>query len=215
MNIGDTSDEEMLDDTGPGPMIQVKQEIIDEYFTGLTNHDSDDDDDFPSEVIIHESDDSEEDNNDDCDADQIKRQHIYEQHEKNRNRKQVSEVDSQIKTEPDDTEDTGDQGIHHTSLETIGGSRGACQVDAPPMEPNSFIFTYIFAKKHPCRRSMSLLMGPHHLTGNPGSATGNWRFISTFIYRRCRRTFHNSFQRRSSRGWCISTKQRGQRVMTN
>ena len=48
MNIGDTSDEEMLDETGPGPMINVKQEIIDEYFTGLTNHDSDDDD-FPSD----------------------------------------------------------------------------------------------------------------------------------------------------------------------
>ena len=60
-NIGDTSDEEMLDDTGPGPMIKVKQEIIDEYFTGLTNHSSDDDY-FPSEVIIHESNDSEEDN---------------------------------------------------------------------------------------------------------------------------------------------------------
>ena len=27
-NIGDTSDEEMLDDTGPGQMVKVKQEII-------------------------------------------------------------------------------------------------------------------------------------------------------------------------------------------
>ena len=42
-------------------------------------------------MIICESDDSEEVNDDDCDADQIKMQHIYEQHE--RNRKQVSEVD--------------------------------------------------------------------------------------------------------------------------
>ena len=50
-NIGDTSDEEMLEDTGTGPMIKVKQEIIDEYFTGLTNCDSADDD-FSSEVII-------------------------------------------------------------------------------------------------------------------------------------------------------------------
>ena len=117
-NIGDTSDEEMLEDTGPGPMIKVKQEIIDEYFTGLTNHDSDDDD-FPSKVIINESDDSEENNDDDHDADQIKMQHIYEQQERNRNRKQVSEVDNQIKAEPDDMEVTGDQGIHHTSLETV------------------------------------------------------------------------------------------------
>ena len=109
-NIGDTSDKEMLEDTGPGPMIKVEQEIIDEYFTGLTNHDSDDDD-FASKVIIHESDDSEEDSNDDHNADQIKMQHIYEQHQRNRNRKQVSEVYSQIKTEP---EDTGNQGIHHT-----------------------------------------------------------------------------------------------------
>ena len=44
---------------------------------------------------------------------------IYEKHERNRYRKQVSEVDSQIKTEPDDTEDTGDQSIQHISLETV------------------------------------------------------------------------------------------------
>ena len=117
-NIGDTSDEEMLDDTGPCPMRKVKQEIIDEYFPGLTNRDSDGND-FPSKLIIHESDDSEEDDDDECDADQIEMQHIYEQQERNRNRKQVSEVDSQIKTEPDDTEGTGNQGIHHTSLEMI------------------------------------------------------------------------------------------------
>ena len=93
-NKGDTSVKEMLEDTGPGPspMIKVKQEIIDEYFTGLTNCDSDDDD-FPSEVIIRESDDSEEDNDDDHDADQIKMQHIYEKHKRNRYRKQVSEAD--------------------------------------------------------------------------------------------------------------------------
>ena len=42
-------------------------------------------------MIIHESDDSEEDNDDDRDADQIKMQHVYEQHK--RNRKQVSKVD--------------------------------------------------------------------------------------------------------------------------
>ena len=118
MNIGDTSDKEILEDTGPGPMIKVKQEIIDEYFTDLTNCDIDYDD-FPSEVLICESDNSEEGNNDDHDADQIKMQHIYEKHERNRYRKQVSKVDSQIKTELDDTEDTGDQSKQHTSLETV------------------------------------------------------------------------------------------------
>ena len=119
-NIGDTSDKEMLDDTGTGQMVKVKQEIIDEgdeYFTGLINCDSDDDD-FPSRLIIHESDDSKDDD-DECDADQIEMQCIYEQQERNRNRKQVSAVDSRIKTEPDDTEDTGEQGTHHTSLEMI------------------------------------------------------------------------------------------------
>ena len=78
----------MSDNTGPGPMIKVKQEIIDEYFTGLTNRDSDGDD-FPSEVIIRESDDSKEDNDDDHDVDQIEMQHIYEQLERNRNRKLI------------------------------------------------------------------------------------------------------------------------------
>ena len=120
-NIGNTSDKEMLDDTGPGRMVKVKQEFIaegDEYFTGLTNPDSNDDD-FPSRLIICESDDCEDDDDDEHDADQIEMQHISKQQERNRNRKQVSEVDSQIKTEPDDTEDTGDTGTHHTSLETV------------------------------------------------------------------------------------------------
>ena len=70
-------------------------------------------------MIICESNDSEEDNDDDHNADQIKMQHIYEKHERNGYRKQVSEVDNQIKTEPDDTENTGDQSIQHTSLETV------------------------------------------------------------------------------------------------
>ena len=128
MNTGDTSDKEMLEDTGPGPMIKVKQAMINEYFTGLTNHDSDDND-FSSEVIICESDDSEEDNNNDHDADQIKMWHIYVKHKRNRYRKQVSEVDSQIKTEPDDTEDTGDQNIQHTSLETVESLAALCTED--------------------------------------------------------------------------------------
>ena len=87
-NIGDTSDEEILDNSGPGQMVKVKQEIIDEvyeYFTGLVNRDSDEDD-FPSRLIIPESDDSEDDDDDECNADQIEMQHIYEQQERNRNR---------------------------------------------------------------------------------------------------------------------------------
>ena len=99
-NIGDTSDKEMLDDTGPGQMVKVKQEIINEgneYFTGLIDRDSDDDD-FLHRLIIRESDDSEDDDDDECDADQIEMKHIYEQEERNRNRKQVSAVDSQTKT---------------------------------------------------------------------------------------------------------------------
>ena len=62
----------MLDDTGQSPMIKVKQEIIDGYFTGLTSCVSDDDK-FQNKVIIHESDDSEEDDDDECDADQIEK----------------------------------------------------------------------------------------------------------------------------------------------
>ena len=82
------------------------------------------------QVIIHESDDSEEDNDNDHDADQIIMQCIYTQHKRDRNRKQVSKVDSQIKTEPDDTEDTGDQGIHHTSLETVDSLTPSSTEDA-------------------------------------------------------------------------------------
>ena len=44
---------------------------------------------------------------------------------------------------------------HHWCNHHIGGSRGACQAHTPPMGPNSFIFTYIFAKKHPHQRSTS------------------------------------------------------------
>ena len=62
---------------------------------------------------------------------------------------------------------------------SIGGSRGACPVHAPPTGPNSFVFTYIFAEKHPCRRSMPPLMGPRPPpTGNPGSATDFLHFIT-------------------------------------
>ena len=103
-NIGDTSDEEMLDDRGPDEMLRVKQEITDEYCaghtTGLRQRDSDDED-FPSEVIIRESSDSKDDD-DDRDPDQIEMQQIYEQQERKRNRRHVSKSsDTQFKTEPE------------------------------------------------------------------------------------------------------------------
>ena len=43
---------------------------------------------------------------------------------------------------------------------TIGGSRGACRAHAPPTGPNSFVFAYIFAEKHPRQRSTPPLTGP-------------------------------------------------------
>ena len=53
------------------------------------------------------------------------------------------------------------------ALADLGGVPGAC----PPMGPNSFIFTYIFTKKCPRRRSTPPLMGAHPPMGNPGSTT--------------------------------------------
>ena len=122
-NIGDTSDEEMSDNTGPGAMVRVKQEIIDEYCaeltTGLRQRDSDDED-FPNEVIIRENINSKDDDNNDYDPDQIEMQQIYEQQERKRNRRHVHESgDSQFKTEPDDIRDIRGQGAHHTSTETV------------------------------------------------------------------------------------------------
>ena len=122
-NIGDTSDEEMLDDTGQGEMFRVKQEIIDVYCaghtTGLRQRDSDDED-FPSEFIIRESSDSKDDDDADRNPDQTEMLQIYEQQERKRNRRHRSEsCDSQFKTEPDDIVDIGGQGAHHTSTETV------------------------------------------------------------------------------------------------
>ena len=54
----------------------------------------------------------------------------------------------------------------------IGGSRGRAGHTPPPMGPNSFVFTYIFTKKHPCWRSSPPQWVHTPPTGNPGSATG-------------------------------------------
>ena len=87
--LDDSSDKEMLDDTGVGQMVRVKQEFTEELdddvvFTGLTNHDSDEE--FPSHMICCDSDDSNYDDDDEHDPEQIEMQHSYEQQERNRNR---------------------------------------------------------------------------------------------------------------------------------
>ena len=56
-----------------------------------------------------------------------------------------------------------------SALADLGGVPGA---RPPPTGPNSFIFTYIFAKKHPRQRSTPPLTGPRPPMGNLGSATG-------------------------------------------
>ena len=48
------------------------------------------------------------------------------------------------------------------ALADPGGAAGTC----PPNRIQSFIFAYVFAKKHPCQR-----LAPPPPTGNPGSAT--------------------------------------------
>ena len=55
--------------------------------------------------------------------------------------------------------------IETNALTDPGGATGVRL--PPPMGSNSFVFTFIFAKKHPNRRSV-----PPPTTGNPGSATG-------------------------------------------
>ena len=48
----------------------------------------------------------------------------------------------------------------------------------PPMGPNSFIFTHIFTKKHPRRRSTTSRNGSTPPTRNPGSAPAAYIYIS-------------------------------------
>ena len=55
----------------------------------------------------------------DQDSDQLEMQVIYDQQQRNRNTGQVSEIElMQVKAEIEDTEDTGNQEMHQTSLET-------------------------------------------------------------------------------------------------
>ena len=66
-----------------------------------------------------DSDYSDFDTEGDQDSDQLEMQVIYDQQQRNRNTGQVSEIKlMQVKAEIEDTEDTGDQEMHQTSLET-------------------------------------------------------------------------------------------------
>ena len=63
----------------------------------------------------------------------------------------------------------------------IGRSRGGMPGTRPPMGPNSFIFAYIFAEKHPHQRSTSPLTGPCPPTGNHGSATATTKYLAHWL----------------------------------
>ena len=109
-----SSDEEMEDDTGSQAAVAVKQEVTDDYgdndiFRGLRNHHSDENDDTPPHFTPPESSDSEREHYV-LDEDIIELEHVFDQQ---RDRCRV-----QVKSEPD-TKDTGDQGVHQTSLDTL------------------------------------------------------------------------------------------------
>ena len=127
INLTNSSDKEMVDDATRVHPVKVKTEELDDddTFTGLTDRDKDrgddddDDDVFPGPIEPPDSDDSNFGDEEDHDLDQIKMQYIYDQQQRNRNTGDVSEIMlMQMKTEIEDTKDTGDQGTHQTSLET-------------------------------------------------------------------------------------------------
>ena len=119
-----SSDEEMVDNATRVHPVKVKTKELDDddIFTGLTDHDKDegdDDDVFPGPIELPDSDDSDFGDEEDRDLDQIKMQYIYDQQQKSRNTGEVSEITlMQMKTEMEETKDTGDQGTHQTKLET-------------------------------------------------------------------------------------------------
>ena len=131
MNIGDSSDEEMVFEATVAHPVKVKTEPVedDDVFTGLVDHadykgDGDDDkneedEEFLGHIDMPDSDDSDFGAEGDQDSDQLEMQDIYGQQQRNRNTGQVSEIElMQVKAETEDTEDTVDQGMHQTSLET-------------------------------------------------------------------------------------------------
>ena len=117
-----SSDEEMEDNTGFQAAVVVKQEVTDDYgeddvFRGLRNHDSDKNDDIPPHFTPPESSDSDREDSV-LDEDIIELEHIFDQQ---RDRHRV-----QVKSEPE-TNDTGDQGAHQTSLDTLESMETLCQ----------------------------------------------------------------------------------------
>ena len=109
-----SSDEQMEDDTGFQVAVAVKQEVTDDYgdddvFRGLRNCDSDENDDVPPHFTPPESSDSDREDSV-LDEDIMELEHVFDQQ---RDRHKV-----QVKSEPD-TKDTGDQGTHQTSLDTL------------------------------------------------------------------------------------------------
>ena len=131
MDIGDSSDEEMVFEAAVAHPVKVKSEPIedDDVFTGLVdngndkggddNDENEDDEEFPGHIEMPDSDYSDFGAEGDQDSDQLEMQAIYDQQQRNRNTGQVSDIElMQVKAEIEDTEDTGDQEMHQTSLET-------------------------------------------------------------------------------------------------
>ena len=128
MDIGDSSDEEMVFEATVAHPVKVKSKPLgnDNVFTGLVDQDDDkggddndeneDDEEFPGCIEMPDSDYS------DFGAEgfrPLEMQDIYDQQQRNKNTGQVSKIKSmQVKAEVEDTEDTGDQEMHQTSLET-------------------------------------------------------------------------------------------------
>ena len=130
MNIGDSSDEEMVFEAAMTHPVKVKCEPLedDDVFIGLVDHDNDKDDDdddenedneeLPGHNEMPDSDDSDFCAEGDQDSDQLEMQDIYDQQQRNRNTGQVSEIELMQVAETEDTEDTVDQEMHQMSLET-------------------------------------------------------------------------------------------------
>ena len=121
INLTNSSDEEMVDNATRVHPVKVKTKELDDddVFTGLTDHnkdEGDDDDVFPGPIELPDSDNSNFGDEEDHDLDQIKMQYINDQQQKNRNTGEVMLM--QMKTEIEETKDTGDQGTHQISLET-------------------------------------------------------------------------------------------------
>ena len=131
MDIGNSSDEEMVLEGAVAYPVKVKSEPLedDDVCTGLVDCDNDkggddddeneDDEEFPGHIEMPDSYDSDFGAEGDQDSDQLEMPDIYDRQQRNRNTGQVSEIKlMQVKAEIEDTEETVDQEMHQTSLET-------------------------------------------------------------------------------------------------